>query len=93
MFGCNRYGYLPDMITCAKGMTSGYSPIGAMIASDRLMEPFLSGAHDLRARRHLRGPPGLVGGRARQSRLLERENILGNVREQARQPSARRSTS
>ena len=31
------------MITCAKGMTSGYSPIGAMIASDRLMEPFLTG--------------------------------------------------
>jgi adenosylmethionine-8-amino-7-oxononanoate aminotransferase len=29
------------MITCAKGMTSGYSPIGAMIASDRVMEPFL----------------------------------------------------
>ena len=42
-FGCERYGYLPDMITCAKGMTSGYSPIGAMIATDRLVEPFLSG--------------------------------------------------
>jgi adenosylmethionine-8-amino-7-oxononanoate aminotransferase len=42
-FACERYGYVPDMITCAKGMTSGYSPIGAMIASDRLMEPFLSG--------------------------------------------------
>ena len=31
------------MITCAKGITSGYSPLGAMIASDRLMEPFLDG--------------------------------------------------
>ena len=39
-FACNRYGYVPDMITCAKGLTSGYSPIGAMIASDRLFEPF-----------------------------------------------------
>jgi adenosylmethionine-8-amino-7-oxononanoate aminotransferase len=29
--------------TCAKGLTSGYSPIGAMIASDRIMEPFLRG--------------------------------------------------
>ena len=28
------------MITCAKGLTSGYSPLGAMIASDRLFEPF-----------------------------------------------------
>ncbi len=43
MFASNRYGYQPDIITCAKGMTSGYSPIGAMIASERLVEPFLKG--------------------------------------------------
>jgi adenosylmethionine-8-amino-7-oxononanoate aminotransferase len=42
-FACAKFGYVPDMITCAKGMTSGYSPIGAMIASDRVMEPFRSG--------------------------------------------------
>jgi adenosylmethionine-8-amino-7-oxononanoate aminotransferase len=42
-FACEKFGYVPDMITCAKGMTSGYSPIGAMIASDRVMEPFLQG--------------------------------------------------
>ena len=40
IFACNDYGYVPDIITCAKGMTSGYAPIGAMIASDRLFEPF-----------------------------------------------------
>jgi adenosylmethionine-8-amino-7-oxononanoate aminotransferase len=40
-FACEKFGYLPDIITCAKGMTSGYSPIGAMIASERVMEPFL----------------------------------------------------
>jgi adenosylmethionine-8-amino-7-oxononanoate aminotransferase len=43
MFACTRLGYTPDIITCAKGMTSGYSPIGAMIASDRLFEPFRHG--------------------------------------------------
>ena len=43
MFGSERYGYQPDMITCAKGITSGYSPLGAMIATDRLIEPFLHG--------------------------------------------------
>ena len=42
MFGADRYGYEPDIITCAKGITSGYAPLGAMIASDRLMEPFLA---------------------------------------------------
>ncbi|MCB0890850.1 MAG: aspartate aminotransferase family protein, partial [Propionibacteriaceae bacterium] len=43
MFACDDFGYQPDIITCAKGMTSGYSPIGAMIASDRLFEPFKHG--------------------------------------------------
>ncbi|TFV76646.1 aspartate aminotransferase family protein [Blastococcus sp. CT_GayMR19] len=42
-FGCEKFGYVPDLITCAKGVTSGYSPMGAMIASDRVMEPFLRG--------------------------------------------------
>lgn len=43
MFACEDLGYVPDMITCAKGLTSGYSPLGAMIASDRLFEPFNDG--------------------------------------------------
>ncbi|MCD2146133.1 aspartate aminotransferase family protein [Gordonia paraffinivorans] len=43
MFACDDFGYVPDIITCAKGMTSGYSPIGAMIADDRLFEPFRDG--------------------------------------------------
>lgn len=43
MFACDAYGYVPDMITCAKAMTSGYSPIGATIVSDRIHEPFSRG--------------------------------------------------
>ncbi|WP_421841774.1 aspartate aminotransferase family protein [Mycobacterium sp.] len=46
MFACGDIGdcgYLPDMITCAKGLTSGYSPIGAMVASDKVFEPFNDG--------------------------------------------------
>ncbi len=44
MFACDAFGYIPDIITCAKGMTSGYSPIGAMIVSDKLFEPFTKGS-------------------------------------------------
>jgi len=43
MFAAEKFGYQPDIITCAKGMSSGYGPIGAMIASDRIMQPFLHG--------------------------------------------------
>ena len=43
MFACDKFGYVPDIITCAKGMTSGYSPIGAAIVSDRIAAPFYEG--------------------------------------------------
>lgn len=42
-FGAERYGYLPDMITFAKGVTSGYAPLGGVICRDFLAEPFLRG--------------------------------------------------
>ncbi len=51
-------------------MTSGYSPIGAMIASDRIMEPFLQGDDDVRPRLHVRRAPGVGGGGAGQPRHL-----------------------
>jgi adenosylmethionine-8-amino-7-oxononanoate aminotransferase len=43
MFAADKFGFIPDMITCAKGLTSGYSPIGACIVSDRIAAPFWSG--------------------------------------------------
>ncbi len=45
MFAMTRFGVTPDIITCAKGMTSGYSPLGAMITSERLFEPFKHGTN------------------------------------------------
>jgi adenosylmethionine-8-amino-7-oxononanoate aminotransferase len=43
MFGCERFDYLPDMITTAKGITSAYAPMGAVITGDHIAEPFLHG--------------------------------------------------
>jgi adenosylmethionine-8-amino-7-oxononanoate aminotransferase len=43
-FAAEKYDFVPDMITCAKGMTSGYSPIGACIVSDRIAAPFWNGS-------------------------------------------------
>ena len=40
-FGADRFAYQPDMITVAKGLTSGYAPLGALIARDKVIEPFL----------------------------------------------------
>jgi putrescine---pyruvate transaminase len=39
-FGSGRFGIRPDLVTAAKGITSGYVPLGAVIASARVAEPF-----------------------------------------------------
>ena len=39
-FGSVRYGLEPDMMTVAKGLTSGYLPLGAVVAGPRVSEPF-----------------------------------------------------
>ena len=69
-FGADRYAYQPDIITVAKGLTSGYAPLGAMIASDRLMEPFLKDGRLVPARLHLRRPPGQLRRRPGQPRRV-----------------------
>ena len=89
MFGAERYGYQPDMITCAKGITSGYAPLGAMIATDRLMEPFLTGSETFAPRLHLRRPPGLDRGRDGQPRHLREARRSTSTSARTRPPSAR----
>ena len=53
-FGAQRYDYEPDIITTAKGLTSAYAPMGAVIASDRVVEPFMQGTNELHPRLHVR---------------------------------------
>jgi adenosylmethionine-8-amino-7-oxononanoate aminotransferase len=43
VFGSERFAYSPDMITTAKGQTSAYVPMGALVVSDRVAEPFQHG--------------------------------------------------
>ena len=41
-FGSERYDIKPDLMTIAKGLSSSYGAIGALVASDRVMEPFMN---------------------------------------------------
>jgi adenosylmethionine-8-amino-7-oxononanoate aminotransferase len=43
-FGSELYDIRPDLMTIAKGLSSSYAAIGAVVASDRVMEPFMEGA-------------------------------------------------
>jgi adenosylmethionine-8-amino-7-oxononanoate aminotransferase len=79
IFACNDYGYVPDMITCAKGMTSGYSPIGALIASDRLFEPFRTGTTTFYHGYTFGGHPVSAAVAMANLDIFERENLTERV--------------
>ena len=80
MFGAERFGYQPDMITCAKGLTSGYAPLGAMIATDRLMEPFLRDGNAFLHGYTFGGHPVSTAVANANLDAFENENILESVR-------------
>jgi adenosylmethionine-8-amino-7-oxononanoate aminotransferase len=78
-FAADRYGYQPDIITVAKGMTSGYAPIGAMIASDRIMEPFLKDASTFLHGITFGGHPVSCAVALANLDVFEKEDLLGHV--------------
>ncbi len=79
-FGAERYGYQPDIITFAKGVTSGYSPLGGMIVRDELAEPFLDGTATFLHGITFAGHPVSAAVALANLDVFERDNILGNVR-------------
>ena len=80
-FGSTRYNYQPDIITFAKGVTSGYSPLGGMIVRDKLMEPFQSGTATFLHGITFAGHPVSAAVALANLEVFERDNLLGNVRE------------
>ncbi|MFE9188756.1 aspartate aminotransferase family protein [Micromonospora sp. NPDC007208] len=79
-FGAVRYGYQPDIITTAKGITSGYAPLGAMIASDRLMEPFLTETGMFAHGVTFGGHPVSCAVALANLEVFAREDLVGHVR-------------
>jgi adenosylmethionine-8-amino-7-oxononanoate aminotransferase len=79
-FGSQRYGYQPDIITFAKGVTSGYAPMGGMLVSDRLMEPFTEGTATFMHGITFAGHPVSCAVALANLDVFEKEDLLGNVR-------------
>lgn len=79
-FGSARYGYQPDMITFAKGVTSGYAPLGGVVVSDRIAEPFLEPtAVFLQGQTFGAHPVSCAVANANLD-LIERDDLYGHVR-------------
>jgi len=79
-FGSQRYEYQPDIITFAKGVTSGYSPLGGMMVSDALMEPFSAGTATFLHGITFAGHPVSAAVALANLDIFEKEDLLGNVR-------------
>jgi adenosylmethionine-8-amino-7-oxononanoate aminotransferase len=79
-FGAQRYDYHPDLITTAKGLTSAYAPMGAVIASDRVAEPFLHGTNSFLHGFTFAGHPVCAAIAMANLDVFEREGILEHVR-------------
>jgi adenosylmethionine-8-amino-7-oxononanoate aminotransferase len=79
LFGAQKFGYQPDIITSAKGLTSGYSPLGATLISDRVFEPFNRGNAIFPHGYTFGGHPVSCAVALANLDLLEREDLFGNV--------------
>jgi adenosylmethionine-8-amino-7-oxononanoate aminotransferase len=79
-FGCERYGYQPDLITTAKGLTSAYAPMGAVIVSDRIAEPFMEDKRTFTHGFTFGGHPMAAAVAMANLDVFEREDLCGHVR-------------
>ena len=78
-FGSDRFGYQPDLITTAKGLTSAYAPMGALIASDRVAEPFMEGDASFSHGFTFAGHPIAAAVAMANLDIFEKEDLCGHV--------------
>jgi adenosylmethionine-8-amino-7-oxononanoate aminotransferase len=80
-FGGQRFDYVPDIITTAKGLTSAYQAMGAMIASDKIAEPFMEDKAMFAHGYTFGGGPIQCAVALANLDILEGEDLPGRVRE------------
>src|SRR5262249_10012364 len=80
-FGSERYDIRPDIVTCAKGLSSSYASIGAVIATDRVMEPFLEATSMYAHGMTFGGHPVMCAIALKNIEIMKRERVIENVQE------------
>jgi adenosylmethionine-8-amino-7-oxononanoate aminotransferase len=80
-FGSERYDIRPDIVTCAKGLSSSYAAIGAVIATDRVMEPFLESTSMYAHGITFGGHPVMCAIALNNIEIMKRDRIVEHVRE------------
>jgi len=80
-FGSERYDIRPDIVTCAKGLSSSYASIGAVIPTDRVFEPFLGDRAMFSHGITFGGHPVMCAISLRNIEIMKRERMLEGVLE------------
>jgi adenosylmethionine-8-amino-7-oxononanoate aminotransferase len=78
-FASERYDIRPDIVTCAKGLSSSYAAIGAVVATDRVMEPFLDASSMYTHGITFGGHPVMSAIALKNIEIMKRERIMEHV--------------
>ncbi|MDZ7627327.1 MAG: aminotransferase [Parvularculaceae bacterium] len=76
-FGSQTYGFTPDIITMAKGMSSGYQPISAVALSERVAAPIIGADNEMAHGFTYSGHPVAAAVALKNIELLERHQLVG----------------
>ena len=79
-FGSERYDIRPDIVTSAKGLSSSYASIGAVIATDKVMEPFMGATSMFSHGITFGGHPVMCAIALKNIEIMKREGIIEHVR-------------
>jgi adenosylmethionine-8-amino-7-oxononanoate aminotransferase len=80
-FGSERYDIRPDIVTIAKGLSSSYGAIGGVVATERVMEPFMGATSMFSHGITFGGHPVMCAIALKNIEIMKRERIVENVRE------------
>jgi adenosylmethionine-8-amino-7-oxononanoate aminotransferase len=80
-FASERYDIRPDLVTCAKGLSSAYAAIGAVVIREQLAEPFLEGVQTWMHGITFGGHPVMCAIALKNLEIMRREHVVENVRE------------
>jgi adenosylmethionine-8-amino-7-oxononanoate aminotransferase len=80
-FASERFGVTPDLITSAKGLSSAYASIGALVASEKVMEPFFDGGRMYLHGMTFGGHPVQAAIALKNIEIMRRERIVEHVRD------------
>ena len=80
-FGCERFGFKPDLMTFAKGVTSGYIPLGGVMVGDRIAKVLIEQGGEFNHGYTYSGHPVACAVALANIRLIQRERLVEKVRD------------